>query len=242
MWPRQAGGLTDGKARPLLNWLSPGEQAGAHWEYRNKPDWPTLKGMNTFDDMEPTRENRKVMAGRSWRGVRWLVLAMTLIAGTAQAKVMAGVRLPDAISLQGKELLLDHMELKKKLFFEVYVWGLYLEQTPDSTQQAIAFQGPKQLRLHFRRSIKREQLVESFRGFLSNSRAMHSAEMKRQSEMLVQSLKGVRKGDTLLITYLPDKGLLISGEGSRGAMIPGKDFADALFDAWLTENPIYERP
>jgi hypothetical protein len=197
--------------------------------------------MNTFDDMEPKRENMTVSAGRSWRGVRWLVLAMTLMAGTAQAKVMAGVRMPDAISLQGKELLLEHMELKKKLFFEIYVWGLYLEQKPDSTKQAIAFQGPKQLQLHFRRSIKREQLADAFRAFLSNSRALRSPEMRRQSELLVQSLKGVRKGDTLLITYLPDQGLQVSGEGSQGATIPGKAFADALFDAWLSENPIYER-
>lgn len=197
--------------------------------------------MNTFDDMEPKRENMKVAAGRGWRGVRWLVLAMTLMAGTAQAKVIAGVRMPDAISLQGKELLLDHMELKKKLFFEIYVWGLYLEQKPDSTKQAIDFQGPKQLQLHFRRSIKREQLADAFRDFLSNSRALRSPEMRRQSELLVQSLKGVRKGDTLLITYLPDQGLQVSGEGSRGAVIPGKAFADALFDAWLSENPIYER-
>ncbi|WP_235216951.1 chalcone isomerase family protein [Archangium violaceum] len=197
--------------------------------------------MNTFDDMEPKRENRTVSAGRCWRGARWLVLAMTLMVGTAQAKVLAGVRLPDAISLQGKELLLEHVELKKKLFFELYVWGLYLEQKPASTQQAIAFQGPKQLQLHFRRSIKREQLADAFRAFLSNSRALRSPEMKRQSEMLLQSLKGVRRGDTLLITYLPDQGLLISGEGSQGATIPGKAFADALFDAWLSENPIYER-
>ncbi|MCY1074146.1 chalcone isomerase family protein [Archangium lansingense] len=197
--------------------------------------------MTTFDDMEPKREDTMGMVGRGLLGVRWLVLAMTLMAGTAQAKVMAGVRLPDAISLQGKELLLEHIDLKKKLFFELYVWGLYLEQKPASTQQAIAFQGPKQLQLHFRRSIKREQLAEAFRTFLSNSRVLRSPAMKLQSEQLIQSLKSVRKGDSLLITYLPDKGLLISGEGSRGAMIPGKAFADALFDAWLSENPIYAR-
>ncbi len=181
------------------------------------------------------------MRGCGVGNVRWLVLALALVAGTAEAKVTAGVRLPDAISLQGKELLLDHMELKKKLFFEIYVWGLYLEHKPGSTQEAIAAQGPKQLQLHFRRSIKREQLAEAFRNFLSQSSAMRSPEMRRHSEQLVQSLRAVRKGDSLLITYLPDKGLLVSGEGSRGALIPGKAFADALFAAWLTENPIYER-
>ncbi len=179
--------------------------------------------------------------GRSWRGVRWLVLAMALVAGTAEARVMAGVRLPDSISLAGKELALNHVDLKKKLFFEIYVWGLYLEQKPSSMKEAIAFQGPKQLQLHFRRNIKREQLADAFRNFLAQSKGARSPEMRRNSELLVQSLRGVRKGDKLVITYLPDQGLLISGEGSRGALIPGKDFADVLFSAWLTENPIYGR-
>ncbi len=194
--------------------------------------------------MQRNREDAKVMKG--WgagrlRWLRWLVLALALVAGTAQAKVTAGVRLPDAIFLQGRELVLDHMELKKKLFFELYVWGLYLEHTPGSTHEAIAAQGPKQLQLHFRRSLNREQLVNSFRNFLSRTSAMRTPEMRQHSEQLVQSLRAVRKGDSLLITYLPDKGLLVSGEASRGALIPGKDFADALFAAWLTENPIYDR-
>ncbi|QRK13744.1 chalcone isomerase family protein [Archangium violaceum] len=192
--------------------------------------------------MEHGRREEKGGTGKAVRGVRWLVLVLMLIAGTAaQARAIAGVRMPEAIRLQGRELLLDHMALKKRLFFDIYVWGLYLEQAPDSTQEAIAFTGPKQLQLHFRRSIKREQLVDAFRGFLSHSAAMRSPEMRRHSEQLVQSLRGVRKGDTLLITYLPGQGLLISGDASRGVMIPGKAFADALFTAWLRENPIYER-
>ena len=31
---------------------------------------------------------------------------------------------------------------------------------------------------------------------------------------------------------------MVPGEASQGVTIPGKDFADALFTAWLTENPI----
>ncbi len=197
--------------------------------------------MYTLDDMHSRWEGERVMMGRNWWCVRWLVLVVALVAGTAEARVMAGVRLPDSISLEGKELALNHVDLKKKLFFEIYVWGLYLENKPGSMQEAISAQGPKQLQLHFRRSIKREQLADAFRNFLGQSSALRSPEMRRHSEMLVQSLRAVRKGDSLLITYLPDKGLMVSGEGSRGALIPGKEFADALFAAWLTENPIYER-
>jgi hypothetical protein len=173
--------------------------------------------------------------------VRWAVLAIALIAGTAQARAVAGVRLPDAISLQGKELTLNHIELKREFFFEIYVWGLYLEQTPNSTKEAVEAKGPKQLQFHFRRGIKRDQLASAFRRFLSNSEQLRSPEMRRNSEELVQSLLAVKKGDCLLISYEPEKGLIVSGEGSRGAVIPGKDFADALFTAWLSENPIYKR-
>lgn len=175
------------------------------------------------------------------RGARWAVLAMVLVAGAAQARAVGGIQMADAISLEGRQVALDHMALKKLLLFDLYVWGLYLEQKPSSTEEAISFQGPKQLQLHFKRGISRNQLASAFRDFLSSSRVMRSADMKRSSEQLVQSLKGVNKGDSLLITYLPDKGLMVSGEGSQGAVIPGKDFADALFDAWLRENPIYER-
>ncbi len=177
---------------------------------------------------------------RDGRGVRWLVLGVAFVAGTAQSRVLAGVRLPEAIQLQGQELVLEHMALKEMLFFDLYVWGLYLEETPRSAREAIDFGGPKQLQMHFRRDIGREQLTGAFRDFLRHSPAMRSPEMRRGVEELVGSLRGVRKGGSLLITYLPDKGLLVSGDASRGALIPGKDFADALFDAWLRENPIYD--
>lgn len=173
-------------------------------------------------------------------GTRGWVVALLLVAGAAQAREVADVRMPDAISLEGRQLALDHMELKRKFFFDIYVWGLYLEHKPGSTREAIESQQPKQLLLRFQRGLKRDQLEGAFRTFLGHSTALRTAEMRRHSELLVQSLRGVTKGDSLVITYLPEKGLTVSGEASQGAVIPGKEFADALFDAWLHENPIYE--
>ena len=173
-------------------------------------------------------------------GTRGLVVALMVVAGAAQAREVSNVQMPDAIALEGRQVALEHMELKRKLFFDIYVWGLYLEHKPASTREAIAFQGPKQLQLRFQRGLKRDQLADAFRVFLDRTTALRSAEMRRCSERLVQSLRGVSKGDSLVITYLPTTGLTVSGEGSQGAVIPGKQFADALFGAWLQENPIYE--
>lgn len=167
-----------------------------------------------------------------------MALALALLAGGAEARALSGVRMPDAISVEGQELTLNHMDVKRRYVFDVYVWGLYLSQKPSSNQEAIASNQAKQLQMHFKRNVNRDQLVTAFREFLSQSESLRSPEMRRLSEQLLQSLRAVKKGDSLLISYVPDQGLVVAGEGSGGASIPGKAFADALFTAWLRANPI----
>ena len=41
----------------------------------------------------------------------------------------------------------------------------------------------------------------------------------------------------LTLTYVPDKGTVVSGAGKE-TVIPGKDFADALFTVWLGPDPV----
>lgn len=172
-------------------------------------------------------------------GLRWLVLAALLAAGLAQAREVGGVKMPDTLELHGKRLSLAHMALKEKLFFDIYVWGLYMEQIPHLEAEAIAANSVKRLHFRFLRTIRRDQLVGAFRKGLSTNPALSSAPMQQEMEKLLQSLKDVSKGDSLVLTYLPDAGLEVSGEASGGIIIPGKCFADALFTAWLQKNPIF---
>jgi hypothetical protein len=169
------------------------------------------------------------------------MLVLALAAAPAHARAVSGVKMPDAISLHGQQLVLDQMDIKRRLIFDVYVWGLYLEGRAATTEEALAFQGPKQLRMRFKRDVNQEQLASAFRDFLSRSPALRSPEMRQKTELLVGSLRAVRKGDSLIISYLPGEGLRVSGEGSEGALLPDKAFADALFGAWLTSNPIPRR-
>jgi hypothetical protein len=78
--------------------------------------------------------------------VRLLVLAALLIAGLAEGREVAGVRMPDTVELQGRRLALAHMALKERLFFNVYVWGLYMEQIPQAESEAIAANHLKRVR------------------------------------------------------------------------------------------------
>jgi len=46
-----------------------------------------------------------------------------------------------------------------------------------------------------------------------------------------------KKGSTIVITYVPGSGTMLSTAGER-SIIPGKDFADALFSVWLGPSPV----
>lgn len=172
---------------------------------------------------------------------RWLMLAGVLAAGLAEAHEVGGVQMPDTLELQNHRLELAHMELKRKLFFDIYVWGLYMEQIPHMEAEAIAANTIKRLHFRFLRNIRREQLVGAFRQGLSVNPALRSGPLQQEMEKLLQSLRDVKDGDDLILTYEPSTGLKVSGEASGGVVIPGKCFADALFTAWLQKNPVFPR-
>jgi hypothetical protein len=168
-----------------------------------------------------------------------LVLGAMFITGTAEAKQVAGVQMPDTLTLEGRRLSLAHMALKEKLFFKVYVWTLYMEQVPSRKAEAIEANCLKRLHFRFLRDIRRDQLVEAFRDGLSSNPAMRSAAMQRDLERMLSSLRDVDEEGDLVITYVPEGGLHVSGAASGGISIPGKTFADALFTSWLSMHPIF---
>jgi chalcone isomerase-like protein len=178
---------------------------------------------------------------RSTARVWGLLLGAMLIACVAEARQVAGVQMPDSLTLAGRRISLAHMELKEKLFVKVYVWSLYLEQLPRQESEAIDTNCIKRLQFRFLRTVRKEQLVEAFREGLSTNSAMRSPPMQKNLELLLSSLRDVGEGQDLVLTYVPGGGLQVSGDASGGLSIPGKPFADALFASWLEMHPIFPR-
>jgi hypothetical protein len=164
-----------------------------------------------------------------------------LTASAAEARQVAGVQMPDSLTLEGRRISLAHMALKEKLFFKVYVWSLYLEQLPRQESEAIATNCVKRLHFRFLRTVRKDQLVEAFRDGLSSNSAMRTPAMQEHLEQLLSSLRDVGEGQDLVLTYVPGGGLQVSGDASGGLSIPGKPFADALFASWLQMHPIFSR-
>ena len=154
------------------------------------------------------------------------------------ARELSGVTMPEASSVDSKELRLNGMGVRKeKALFKVYVVALYLEQPTPDAHAAIATDQEKRIVLSMLRDISHEQFAQAVENaiLLNSSSAMPT--LRARLDLLENALPSPKKGDVLSFTYQPGVGTLMRGQGQE-LMIPGKDFADALLSVWLGPKPI----
>lgn len=166
------------------------------------------------------------------------MLAATMaFAPLAQARELAGVKMPDTLSVGGKTLVLNGLGLRKKAIFKVYVGGLYLEAASKDAPGIVAADSAKAIRLQFVRTIGRDKLVEAFQeGFEANSREKMVTQKANISRFLAYT-SDVKDGDAWTFAYTPGKGTVVTHGEKEVGTVEGKDFADALFSIWLGAKP-----
>jgi hypothetical protein len=149
-----------------------------------------------------------------------------------EARELAGVSMPQVLSVAGRQLRLNGMGIGTKPFFKVYVIGLYLERPTPDARTAIPIDEAKRIVLTMLRDVSREKFVQAVeKGMMRNSgRAMPT--LRARLDILEHALPALKKGNALDFTYLPGLGTVVRAQG-RKMNIPGKDFADALFSVWL---------
>jgi Chalcone isomerase-like len=153
------------------------------------------------------------------------------------ARDVSGVSLPEAVSVNGRELNLNGTGIgKEKLLFDVYVIGLYLETRTSDAVAAIKADEGKRIVLTMLRDVSRERFVQAVEKCIVRNSAPVMPTLRARLDGLEQALPALKKGEVVDFTYLPDSGTTMRGQGQEMA-IPGKDFADALFSAWLGPEP-----
>ena len=168
------------------------------------------------------------------------VMACLAAAAVVLAGEVAGVKMADTVSVEGKSLKLNGMGLRKKVVFKVYVAGLYLETPSPAGEAVIASDQTKRMQLSVLRSLKSKQVMEAIEeGFEKNSKAQMGA-LKERLGKFGAMISDVVEGDQIVMTYVPGKGTIVSVKGADKGLIEGKDFADALFAVWLGNNPVQE--
>ena len=166
-----------------------------------------------------------------------LVLLCSLVAFPVTAKDIDGNQIPDSVSQDGKNLSLIGAGIRNKWMFNVYVGALYAEKPTFNAANLIKSEQVKRMDLHLLRDVSKDKIVESIReGFEKQSKAQMPA-LQSRLDQLAAAVPDLKKGDVLSLTYIPDKGVVVGG-AAKETVIPGKDFADALFSVWLGPDPV----
>ncbi|ROR29843.1 chalcone isomerase family protein [Inmirania thermothiophila] len=175
--------------------------------------------------------------------IRSLVLLVTflLAAPPAPAAVtVAGVAFAEtARAADGSRLVLNGVGVRTKFFVKVYVAALYLPERSADPAAILARTGPRQIRMHFLyKAIDPERMAEAWReGFEANLAPGALEALESRIRRFVGLFGTMRRGDEVLLDYLPGEGTRVLVNGELRGTIPGREFNDALLAIFIGEHP-----
>jgi hypothetical protein len=156
---------------------------------------------------------------------------------TTDAGGMAGVEMPDRISVGESSLVLNGLGLRKKAFIKVCVAGRYLSQPSSDPRATRADDEPRRMTMTILSGVSADKTSEAWKEGLERNTPSASPEVESQFETLCDHLDDLAKGDTLIVTYQPELGTAVESNGIVEGPIPGEAFANALFGSWLGPEP-----
>jgi len=172
---------------------------------------------------------------RQWVAV---MAALVLVAPVAWAGSLEGVTMDDEILVDGTTLHLNGMGVRKKLWIEVYVAGLYLGEKTSDANQAVTSPGTKRVVMHFMTNKATKKKMDSawLEGFEANSPSDFGA-LKDRVEQFIGFFGDMKDGDDIELSIDPEVGTTAALNGDVKGTIRGADFGQALLKVWLGDEP-----
>lgn len=161
-----------------------------------------------------------------------LFLALPTLAGT-----LAGVTMDDAAAVNGQNLVLNGMGLRKKLFIKVYVGGLYLPAKQSNASTVFATDQSRRMVMHFLYSVSKNQMCDAWEEGLTDNTPNASPEVKAAFKTLCSWMEAIPSGNRLVLTYVPGTGTTVEVNGKPKGTLPGKATSDAILATWIGANP-----
>ncbi len=171
------------------------------------------------------------------------MLSMTLLALAGSLAISPAdttfnnVTLPGTVTVGGHTLVLNGVALRKKAVFKVYVAGLYLSAKSTDANAVLAADAPRRMVMQFVRDVGKEKMCEAWDEALKNNTPNASDQLKTEFQTLCGWMEDIKDGQQFVFTYIPGTGTEVQVAGAVKGSIAGKDFADALFKAWIGPKP-----
>jgi hypothetical protein len=171
-----------------------------------------------------------------------LVLATTLLlsgVGTVTARECKGVDFPEHLQMNGTELTLNGLGIRKATFLKVnvYVGALYVTSPTHDPRTLIDPTTPAQLILHFVRNVGVGDLRKAWNEGFERAAKDQLALLNARIAMLNSWMSDIKTGQRLSFIRKPGTGVQVSvGDVVKGT-ITGDDFSRALLSIWLGSEP-----
>ena len=168
-----------------------------------------------------------------------VALAVMMLSPMTFARDVAGVALPETITLGAKPLVLNGACIRSKFFIKVYVGALYLPAHIHDVDALLRHTGPVAMHMHFLHSeVSKEKLVKAWNeGFDANLDTAERARLDGRIERFNELFRTVHKGDVIRLDYLPGTGTTVSINNESRGMVEGEDFMQAWLRIWLGKQP-----
>ena len=179
-----------------------------------------------------------VRSGRYNPGMRKTILAAALlVATTAGAATVAGVKVDDKIMVNNQGLVLNGAALRKKFVVKVYVGSLYLPAKQTSAASILAADTPRRQVMHFLYDVDKEKMVEAWTEGLRDNTPNASPEVKTAFTTLSSWMEDMKEGQTIVLTYVPGIGTTVEVAGKSKGTLGGKAVSDAILNTWIGPKP-----
>ncbi len=169
---------------------------------------------------------------------------LCLASSAASGAEVAGVRLDDKTQVESRELVLNGAGLRKRLFFNVYVIGLYLAQKKSDPAAVLALDGPKRAAIYMLRDVGADTfsdaLIEGLRANTTDDEYRLLEPRVQELTAIMRELKEAKKGMAMSLDWTGAATQLVVNGKPAGKPIAGEDFYRALLRIWLGDKPVQD--
>jgi len=160
-------------------------------------------------------------------------------AGSLQALELEGVDLPETLSLDGRELVLNGAGVRKKFFFKLYVGSLYLEEKTQEADAVIPADSPMAIRLTIiSGKINSDNMTEATLEGFDKATGGNTQPLQAEIDQFMAAFEErIVEGDQFTLLYVPQGGVKVYKNGELKTTVTGLAFNRALFGIWLGEEP-----
>jgi len=177
--------------------------------------------------------------------MRNFILALMAIfsIGFANAQTEVGdATLPNQMTIEGVELVLNGAGIREKVVFDLYAGGLYLQSKSSDAQRIINADETMVIKLDIVSGLvsskKMASAVDDGFGASTNNNIAPLADRIEKFKSFFSDK--IVKTNVFDIAYIKGKGSVVYKNGTKIGMIEGIDFKKALFGIWLGKNPADE--